>query len=501
MGSTHKIFKGLFWTTLMNVVNAVYGFISVPLLLDYFGKANYGLIALAMSVNVYLNLLDLGLSTTTIRFYSKWITERDFPRVNKLFQTNLAFYGTVGLVNSAILAIVALFAEDIFSITPEQLVTLRHLFGVLIVSAFIGWYTCSFGQLLCGNELVGWNQKFACIPKLAQIVILWATLQFEFSIEWYYGLTTFSLLLLNMPFVLWKIRQVSPYVKFWPKWDWSVTKEILPYSMNVFSFSIFQYSFYNLRPVFLGMEGTVESVADFRILTSITGVVTMFSGMFLGVLLPSTSKAVANNDRAAYYRVAYEGTKYISIVLCFCCFGMMAVGKEAILLYVGRSYVHLVPWLLLWVACQVTSYNQAISSLILAGSDVRAITYSSICACLLGLGVTWWLIPYYEVGGAVIGYVVYVTVQQLFYNLYYWPVKMQISSKRVWRYSLLPYLILGLVLFVGIRYLDLLPRTYMNFFLKGGIFSVVYAVGCYFLINEEDKQLFAQLLFSKFKKR
>ena len=42
MGSSKKIAQGVFWTTFFNIVNGVYGFISVPILIAYFGKSDYG---------------------------------------------------------------------------------------------------------------------------------------------------------------------------------------------------------------------------------------------------------------------------------------------------------------------------------------------------------------------------------------------------------------------------------------------------------------------------
>ncbi len=60
MGSTKKIINGAIWTTLMNVVNSLYGFIAIPILINFFGKEQYGLIGLAMSINVYMNLMDMG---------------------------------------------------------------------------------------------------------------------------------------------------------------------------------------------------------------------------------------------------------------------------------------------------------------------------------------------------------------------------------------------------------------------------------------------------------
>lgn len=69
MGSSKRIASGFIWTTLQTIINGVYGFVSVPLLLAHFGKANYALIGLAMSINVYLGMMDLGFNNTSVRYF------------------------------------------------------------------------------------------------------------------------------------------------------------------------------------------------------------------------------------------------------------------------------------------------------------------------------------------------------------------------------------------------------------------------------------------------
>ena len=109
MGSSKRIASGIAWTTILNIVNSVYGFISVPILIAYFGKSDYGLIGLAMSVNIYLRLLDLGFNSTNIRFFSNWLAKGQYGKVNKLFQSSLSFYGMIGILNAIILLLVSFF--------------------------------------------------------------------------------------------------------------------------------------------------------------------------------------------------------------------------------------------------------------------------------------------------------------------------------------------------------------------------------------------------------
>lgn len=493
MGSTQKIVSGVVWSTIVNIVNAVYGFIAVPILINHFGKAEYGLIGLAMSVNVYMNLMDMGVNSTNVRFYSAWLAEKKYDRLMKGFQTSLSFYGVIGLLNALIMLIVALFASNIFNVTQEQNVVLQHLMYILAATAFCHWFSSCFDQLIKATENIAWLQKITLSTKVLMIIVLAATVIFNLSIELYFALTMLAQLAI-IPMSISKIKQLTPFLSFIPKWDSSSFKEMLPYCMNIFSFSLFQFSFYNLRPVFLGIQGTIESVADFRILNGIIGVVTMLGGAFTGILLPSSSKAVANHNKEAYYRMAYDGTKYISILCCFCCFGMMSVGSEILTMYVGETYLYLIPWFNLWLLCTLGTHNQAISSLILAGTDIRAISYSSIVASVVGLIVAWFLIPYFNIGGVCIAFAVYMLIQIGFYYLYYWPVKMKISSTKVLFKSFIPFVLIGVLCYLFVdNVITSVSNIFFRFLLRGVCFALMFALLTYISLNKADKQFFRNI--------
>jgi len=493
MGSSKKIVKGVFWTTLLNIVNAIYGFISVPILIAYFGKTEYGLIGLAMSVNVYMRLMDMGFNSTNVRFFSTWLSEKKNDKVNKAFQTSLAFYGFIGLLNGLLLLVISFFSDSIFNVTPEQDGILKTLIYILAFSAFCNWFSSCFDQLIKATENVAWIQRRQLIPKLLQIIILFATVYIGFSIKWYFLLTCLATISI-IPLSINKICKLLPAITFLPKIDKCIFLEMLPYSFNIFSFSIFQFSFYNLRPVFLGMEGTIESITDYRIMNGIIGVVHMIGGAFLPVLLPSTAKILAQHNMEAYFRVAYDGTKYISILLCFCTFGMMSVGTDVLTLYVGKDYLVLIPWFNLWLLCNLSTHNQAISSLILAGTDIRAISYSTAFASVLGLLISWALIPYYQVGGVVIGYAVYAGIQILFYYFYYWPRVMGINSFKVFYNSFAPYFIIGILVCFAVRLCPQTENNWINLLLMGSLFSVSYVFISYLTLSRADKIFFKQII-------
>ncbi len=486
MGSGKKIVSGVIWTLATNVINAVYGFISVPILINYFGKSEYGLIGLAMSINVYLRLLDMGFNSTNVRFFSAWLAEGKKDQVNKAFQTSLGFYGIIGIVNAGLLFILSFFSDSIFNVNAEQDVILKRLIYILCFTAFLSWLMSCFDQMVKATENVAYIQKCTLLSKIILIFVLLFTVYCKFSVELYFVLSCLATLTV-IPLYIWKIRVETPFVNFLPKIHWLTFREMLPYSLNIFSFSLFQFSFYNLRPMFLGIEGTVDSVADFKILNGITGVVAMLGGSFIGALLPSTSRIVAQQNKDAYYKVAYSGTLYVSIIMNFGCFGIMSIASELLIIYVGKDYLYLVPWLNFWLLSLLCSHNQATSSLILAGNNIRAITYNTTVASVIGLIVTWFMIPQFQVGGTVIGYAVYQIIQIGFYYLYYWPKKMEINSRHVFFKCFIPYVLIGLVSSFIVSYVNVGENSLWNGMVKGLIFTALFGILTTMIMPKEDR--------------
>ena len=493
MSSGKKIVSGVIWTMLFNIVNALYGFISVPILISYFGKMEYGLIGLALSINVYLRLMDMGFDSTNVRFFSAWIAEKKNEKVRKAFQTSIGFYGFIGLTNALVLFILAFFSNSIFNVTSDQDIVLKHLILILCFTTLLHWLISSLEQLVKATENVAYVQRLHLLSKILLIIVLFITVYNHLSIEVYFILSCLTTIAV-VPFCISKIRKEIQNISFIPRIDWTIFKEMLPYSLNILSFSFFQFSFYNLRPFLLGIEGTVESVADYRILNGIIGVITMMSGAFLGTLLPSTSRIVAEHDKDSFYRLAYSGTSFVSIVVCYFCFVLMTTGPSLISIYVGKDYLYLIPWLNLWLLCTLGNHNQAISSLILAESDIRAISYSSIVASVIGLLVTWFTIPNYLVGGTVLGFVAYMLVQMVFYYCYYWTRCMGINSVRVLSKCFLPFLLIGVVCYWILSYVPSLEKDWIDLILKGMAFTVMYVSLAWLLLTDSDRYLLRKII-------
>lgn len=496
MGSSTRILDGIIWSIAYNVINALYSFFAIPILINHFGKAEYGLIALATSVNAYMQLMDMGLNSTNVRFFSAWLADGDKERIRKLFSTSNFFYGCVGLLNALILILLNIYADTVFNLNVSQCAVLKKLLIILSVASIINWYTSCYNQLIQATENVAWTQKRLLLTKCLLVLSLLATLIFNLSIIQYFFLTVLSVWII-LPLVVCKVRSLIPYISFKPSFDWSVFKEILPYSINIFSFTIFSLSYNNLRTVFLGVRGNVENVTEWSVINNIAFLCSMACGVFLSALLPSSSKAIAKGDKVAYYKIAYQGTKYIMLFVSFCVFLLLSVASELLVLYVGESYLNLLPWLFILILTLLSNHILGISSLILGGENILPLSkmtaISSVCALL----AAWFLIPSYQVGGVVLATVIYNVIQQLFYYLYYWPHILHINSKYVFIQIDIPIILIGIVSFISSNFISIVGNIWLEILLKSFSYILVYVLISLIYLNRTDKQFIKSLIIKR----
>ncbi|WP_372774343.1 lipopolysaccharide biosynthesis protein [Mangrovibacterium sp.] len=428
------------WGVLAKVLDALIKFITIPLLLNYLGSDNYGLLTLAIATNAYIQLLDLGMNTGAVKFFSQWIANKQFDLIDRVARTNYTFYLTIGLINSSVLILLAFVGNDIFKMSLEQFFVFRKLLFIMALYSILNWITFVFNQLLIADEKIAYTQKWLSIKAIANLVIVLLTLHFELSLIQYFILfSTINIVLFVPYFITCKknnlIRSLIPGF-FWK--DFSV---IFKYSMAIFAMSLFQFTATQSRPLVLGIfsnEG-LSILAEYRIIEVFPIFIISIGGMLISILLPKTSKAIQQKNRKSIEQIAYEGTKYTSIIVILLCLPIILSAKEILSLYVGDSYAHLSIWLSVWVATiTLFLHGSPTASLVLATGKTRMLVYSSAIACIVSIALNAILCSYYGVGSAVIGYLVYIIIQMAFYYLYFNQKILELDSLKVFKSFIFP---------------------------------------------------------------
>jgi O-antigen/teichoic acid export membrane protein len=457
MENKSSIASSFSWGVLAKVIDTGIKFFSVPILLSYFGKENFGLIALATSVNAYLQLLDLGVNTGAIKFFSQWIGERNYKLLDSVARTSIFFYLVIGLVNSFVLLLLSYFGLHFFSITAEQVSIFRDLLLVLAIFSIVNWTSSVFLQLLTANEDVAFIQKINIVKSLLNLLVILLTMWMKLSMVSYFVWFSIVNTIIVIP-LYWKSRRDGLIVSLTPLKNWNDFRIILKYSASILLMALFQMSATNLRPIVLSIFSNSSTVVltEYRIMETVTLFIISIGGIFISIFLPKSTKII-NQGVEKVGSFVYQSTLFTSVICVILSMPFIVCAEDILTLYVGDEYVHLAMWLKIWVLTILFYlHNTPVSSLVLATGKTKALVVSSAIACITSLIVNAILSPQLNVGSAVVGYTVYIFIQMCFYYFYFNTKILGINSLLVFKSFIFPafvgLLVAWLVIQLDIQY-------------------------------------------------
>lgn len=498
MSRIKKVVAGLSWTFIHDLVRIIIGFVSVPLSLNYFGKETYGLIAMASSINVYLSLLDLGMSNTNVRFFSEFIANGDKDKEQRLISFTTLFYLVIGLVNSVALFICAFFVQDIFKVTPEQAYTLRNLVFILALNATFSWVSACLDQYLTAHELIDWIKKRSVILRLVSFCALLMAIWLKWGIEIYFFLSIFSITMI-LPLSVYKAKSVSQGLKLSPRYDKEMCRTVLPYALTVFSFSIFYFLAYNSRSLLLGNMCGPEIVAEFTIVITILSVVSMVTSGFTTVFLPMVTKMRVKNEQGSLFKATNSGTKLLNIMLSLVVFVLALDVKEVISIYVGGGYEHLAKWVVFALLTLLLMHRNVMTALVYTERKLTIVSVMGFVAMSVAFVLYFIFIPKYGLGGVFIGWLGHEIVHTLFYYLYFIPAKLNINTTIVFVKSVLPtwilYSFITFLLSWLFTFFDL--SAWPSCIIKGVIYVLLAFPATWFLLLDKEERSIIQGLIIK----
>lgn len=413
-------FTSFFWSTLAKVLNAVFGFVSVPLLLGYYGKADYGLLSIATACNGYMHLMDLGMNTGTIKFFAQWEAEGKKDLVHRVSRTNISFYLIISVFNIIGLLVLAFWGEGLFSVTHEQFINLRYCFFILAIFSSISWVTTVYTQLLTAYKKIAFTQQIQCVLILLRGVLLACVFLFKLNLTHYFFYLTFIIAFAIVPYMV-KCKKECLVDTFKPAAYWKDFRVVINYSLALFALSLFQVTATQSRPIVLSIfsDNGAESVADFNIVQVIPAFIITVCGTFTSIFLPKSSEMIIKNTKEEIQSYVNTWTTRTTILVCVLCFPFIVGATEILSAYVGPDYSYLSKWLQLWCLFLVLQMHSTPAfSFVLAHGKTKVLVYSTAIACIISIVINAVLCKTVPVGSAILGYVVHMICLIGVYYLY-----------------------------------------------------------------------------------
>ena len=411
ISSSKQMKAGVILSYVQIALSVLTGLLYTPVMLRLMGQNEYGLYGTVNSTIALLSLLDLGFTSSYIRFYSRYKIENRQDKINSF---NSLFF-IVFLVISVIAALIGFFLSFnpvlIFDdgLTSEELSKAKVMMILLTVSMILGFMSTVF------NCYISANQKFIFSKSLnvfSTIVNVGVNLIVLFCGYGAVGLIIVSLVLSIITKI---ITIVYAYKTLHFEFDFGHIEKSLFKSVLAFSGLIAINMFVDkvnsgIDSILLGRFCGTAAVAVYSVGSSLNSHFSMFSTAISGVFTPHIHNLVnlyemdSLEQRNALTKFFVKVGRLQYLLLALIASGVVFFGKQFIYFWAGEGYDKSYYIALILILPSIISLTQNVGIEIQRAENrhhYRAYIYGAMA--LLNLTLSIFLCQIWEGIGAAIG--------------------------------------------------------------------------------------------------
>lgn len=486
------------------IINAIVGFIYIPLLIYFLGQDEFGLYQLLGSFLVYLSLFDFGLSNTVTRYYSKYKALKDKKGQENLLALSSIIYIFITIFLVIVGTIIYFYIDNLFinTLTSSEIELAKKMFIVILINVALQISTSVFNSIITSNERFLFLKGLAIIQIILRPILVFAI----FTIEANALSVVIVQAIINIAGILIKIYY--SFVKLQVKikfhfCDKPLLKDMIYYSFFIFITLLMDQIFWRSGQVILGVVDGTGSVAIYSIATQIVMYYMALSTSMSGVFLPNITQKVINNvsdNELSNFFIKIGRLQYILLGVVLT--GFILYGEEFITLWVGKNFSQSYYITLLILIPFTIDLIQNIGLTILQAKNMYSFRAAVLFVMsLLNIVVAIPLsIQYGGIGAAIATGIAYIIGNGIIMNIYYYK-KVNLNIPIFWKeISKLSIPMLLTFTFGLIIKMINLESAFLSLFSKIVIYMIIYMVIIWRVgMNKYEKELFS-IPFRKFLK-
>jgi O-antigen/teichoic acid export membrane protein len=387
-------------------------FLTVPIVLGYFGREDFGLMALAFSLHVFLTLADFSISANVVRRFSDHLVAGDTGAVLRLARVATSVYVGIGLLNLAVVLLVGVFAERWFKLEPAQAQAFFWMMLSLGVSSLLTWAGTVYRQVLHASQQVGLDEAYNLLATVGTLLVLGATLWWRLDL-----VTYFALVLVPPLLPMWlrarRACRLVPGLGFGLSSEWALFSPLLGGTLWLLLMTLADMAANHFRPILLARADGLETVTDFRVMQQVAGFATLMLTGAMNVAYPAVARLDAAADHARLRLVLQQGSRvllagHVAVLV------PLAFGSALLLeLYVGAAYRALALPLALWLLSLLALHYTIVMSFAMSRGQTRLLALGACTNALVSLALAFGLAPRLGLQAMVASYAAYVVLQML----------------------------------------------------------------------------------------
>lgn len=323
-------------------VGLVLQFFSRKIFLDYLGAEVLGLNTTATNLLQFLNLAELGIGAAISFTLYKPLFDNDEKTINEIVSLQGWMYHRIAWIVILGSAVLMCFFPWIFAKMPLPLWYAYASFGVLLVSALLGYFV-NYKQILLSADQKDYKiqYSFQSIKLIKICCQIFALAYFDDAYVWW--------LILELVFAIigsvsleWMTRKTYPYLK--PnisdgKILYGEYPEIGKKIKQVFFHKIGGFALTQTSPIIIYAYASLTLVALYGNYMLIIAGVTMLMNAMFNSMNAGVGNLVAEGNKERILSVFEELFGIRFILVCTLCFGVYTLAADFITLWIGAEYV------------------------------------------------------------------------------------------------------------------------------------------------------------------
>lgn len=339
-GKTNQLKAGVILTYAQTILNAVISIAYTPIMLRLLGQSEYGVYTMSSSMIAYLGLLNFGLNSSYVRFYTRYRNKQDSRGLAQLNGMFLVVYSAIALIALSAGLVLSANIELLYgaSLTAKELEITRVLLIILSFNLSMTFISTVFSSYVTANEQFVFqkllNMGKTVLSPLATIPVL----LFGFRSIGMTVTTTVICLVVDIANVVFSLKKLN--MRFTLKGaDFRLMKEVAAYSSLIAVNSLVDQINWQVDKVILGhYHGSAE--------TAVYGVASQINTLYIGVssaissvFTPRVHKLIYSDTcNESYNRLFVKIGRLQMLVLGLVGSGFVLFGRPFIGFWAGEGY-------------------------------------------------------------------------------------------------------------------------------------------------------------------
>ena len=322
------------------LVNLIY----IPLMIRILGKAEYGLYSVVSSTVSMLSILNLGFSSSFIRYYSKYKKDDDrlgIAKVNGLF---LLIFSVIGLVALACGLFLTSNLHMVFQdgLTQAEYEKARVLMLLLTINLTISFPMTVFTNIITAHERFIFLKSLAIVKTVCSPLLTIPLLLSGFGLVSVVAVTVTVSVTVDCIYLYYCFRRLSERFVF-RDFEKGILKDILVFTSFLAINILVNQINLNIDPILLGRFKGTEVVAVYALAQTLYTYFQLFSTSVSNLFTPRVYQLV-NHYRGEAQRekltdLFVKVGRIQFLILSYICTGIIFFGKSFITNYwAGKGY-------------------------------------------------------------------------------------------------------------------------------------------------------------------